>query len=558
MSRPSRLVHSLVIAAALCPVAAGAQAPSDSARVRRWREDLRFMVSSLREIHPKLFAHVSEARFDSAVAGLDARIPRLSDPEVAVELMRLSALPADGHTSLIATMPQCGFRGYFPVRLYPFEDGIRVLSAAAAYAPQVGRRVSRIGELPAEEALERAAAITGGDNDRSRRDRATLYLMMPAALKALGIARDTLRLRIEVEGVAGPPSVFEVSPVSAEGQPNWYYEGEGVPGGSSVTMREGAPGRPPLDQRAPERAWWFEYFPERRMVYFQFRRVEPFDSGETFGHFVARMFAFADSVQADRFVVDIRHDHGGNNLILQPLIHGFIKRDSLDRRGHLFTIIGRETFSAAMNCANWLEEHTNTLFVGEPTGGRPNHFGDARTLELPHSKALLFVSQWPWQARLPWDDRVWIAPQLVAPPEVEAWRANRDPALEAIFEYLDHGTLAERLRGQALAGGHEAAAAAYRAYKERFPDRWGSSSETELLEIGRELGNDEKQAAAIAVYQVCVEAYRQSVGAHVRLGEAYLVAGQRDQALIWCRKALAMSPESRSARILMQRIEGAR
>ena len=74
-------------------------------------------------------------------------------PQVAVEMMRLSALPADGHTFLVATMPQCGFRGYFPVRLYPFDDGIRVLSAAKLLEDILGLR----GMTPI---LPRASAST--------------------------------------------------------------------------------------------------------------------------------------------------------------------------------------------------------------------------------------------------------------------------------------------------------------------------------------------------------------------------------------------------------------
>jgi hypothetical protein len=33
------------------------------------------------------------------------------------------------------------------------------------------------------------------------------------------------------------------------------------------------------------------------------------------------------------------------------------------------------------------------------------------------------------------DYRVWISPQLYAPPSFELYRANRDPAMEAIMSY---------------------------------------------------------------------------------------------------------------------------
>src|SRR5436190_15914268 len=122
------------------------------------------------------------------------------------------------------------------------------------------------------------------------------------------------------------------------------------------------------------------------MLYVQLRRIERADGGTTIADFFARTFAFSDSVNPQTFVLDIRHDHGGDNTLLTPLIHGLIRREGgINTRGRLYTIIGRGTFSAAQNCANWIEEHTQTLFVGEPTGGKPNHYGDNQPVQLPRT-----------------------------------------------------------------------------------------------------------------------------------------------------------------------------
>ena len=57
--------------------------------------------------------------------------------------------------------------------------------------------------------------------------------------------------------------------------------------------------------------------------------------------------------------------------------------DAVDRDGHLFVLIGRRTFSAAMNCASLLELHSKATFVGEPTGSRPNFVGESTYFTLP-------------------------------------------------------------------------------------------------------------------------------------------------------------------------------
>ena len=90
-------------------------------------------------------------------------------------------------------------------------------------------------------------------------------------------------------------------------------------------------------------------------------------------------------------MIDLRRNGGGNNYLVQPLIHAVLK-SSLDAPGRLFVITDRGTFSAAQNCATRLERETWALFVGEPTGGRPNHFGDAEAFPLPGSGHVLRCS----------------------------------------------------------------------------------------------------------------------------------------------------------------------
>ncbi|HEY1619494.1 MAG TPA: hypothetical protein VGG25_17870, partial [Streptosporangiaceae bacterium] len=102
------------------------------------------------------------------------------------------------------------------------------------------------------------------------------------------------------------------------------------------------------------------------------------------------------------------------------------------RRGGLYVIIGRGTFSAAQNTATMLEERTAAIFVGEPTGSRPNFVGETIPFELPHTKVIVNVADLYWQTSWPTDHRTWIAPQLYVPVTFEAFRANRDPALDAI------------------------------------------------------------------------------------------------------------------------------
>src|SRR5262245_9599544 len=535
------------------------EAPGDVSRDVAWREDLQTYVTKLRELHPKPFAHVREARFDSAYSALQSQIPSRSDLQLAVGLMRLNAMLQDGHTLVVPVSTAMGFGRVIPVRLCAFEDGLGIGATGPSLEQYAGASVLRIGEVSAQEALRRAFEITPADNEMTRLDRATFFLTMPSILQTLGIAPDSDRVTFEVRLPAGATKRFTARAVpDTTGGFDWYFEDERLPISGARTAHDAARAPLPLHLRDPRRAYWFEWDPKSRMLYVQLRRVQYADEGRTFAEFIRSVFAFSDSVKPETFVLDLRHDHGGNNQILQPLIHGLIQREStINRSGHLFTIIGRGTFSAAQNCANWLEEHTHTLFVGEPTGGRPNHYGDNEQVTLPHhGDVLVFVSRWPWQARLPWDDRPWIAPHIPAPMKSTDYRENRDPALEAIVAYGKEPALPDLLRWQVLTGGRAAAASAYRDYMRRHPDRWGRTHESEVNQLGYDLLGEGRAAAASTILELNANQYPGSADAWDSLADATVANGDTTQAVVLYRKALGLDPNLRSAKHALERLTG--
>ena len=131
----------------------------------------------------------------------------------------------------------------------------------------------------------------------------------------------------------------------------------------------------------------------------------------------------------------MRWNNGGNTLLMQPLINGLIRRDRLNQPGKLFVIIGRYTFSAAINVAASLNANTNAIFVGEPTPTGPNFTGESNIITLPYSRLSASISNLYWQNTWTMDTRPWIAPLLYVPVTFEAYKTKRDPALETILAY---------------------------------------------------------------------------------------------------------------------------
>lgn len=132
-----------------------------------------------------------------------------------------------------------------------------------------------------------------------------------------------------------------------------------------------------------------------------------------------------------RVILDMRHNGGGNNTTYPPLLR--VLR-GLPAETTLVVLTSRHTYSAAVNLAVDLERSVPVTFVGEPTGGRPNLFSDARIVRLPNSGLVANISSRYWQKSDADDPREAVMPDVVVPVLSEDWFGGRDAALEAALK----------------------------------------------------------------------------------------------------------------------------
>ena len=140
-------------------------------------------------------------------------------------------------------------------------------------------------------------------------------------------------------------------------------------------------------------------------------------------------------IRKEALIVDVRANGGGNNTTFGPLIQA-LQSPSINRPGVLFGLIGRHTFSAAGNFVTVLQRDTRAILVGEPTGGAPNQYGDARNVALPHHPGILVRIATRYHSfGGPNDKRLTHEPQLSVPLRARDYFAGQDPVLRAALEY---------------------------------------------------------------------------------------------------------------------------
>jgi hypothetical protein len=184
--------------------------------------------------------------------------------------------------------------------------------------------------------------------------------------------------------------------------------------------------------RNPDKAFWVDSLLADRTLYVGFNGVRD-DAGETLAAFAARLATILGNGAFSNVIMDVRLNNGGNSTLLPPLMTTLKAFNDASPSNRIFAAIGRSTFSAAQTFATQLERTTRTVFVGEPTGSRPNHIGDESDTELPYSGLHVTIASALHQDSDPSDVRQWIAPSVRIPVLSSDYFANRDPVFDAIM-----------------------------------------------------------------------------------------------------------------------------
>lgn len=392
----------------------------EDGEIRRWREDLDVLVRNLLAIHPNPFHTVASQQWAGWVTHLRNGLPALARHQIVVELMRLSAAIGDGHTGVMPWRDPVGFHT-LPIALYRFADGYYVRAARNDHADLVGARVTELGGLPIEAAEQLVAPLVGRDNEQGVAMYAPILLAMPEVLHAVGLAKGPLRAEMTVDDgrlrkvVLDAAGLYPLLSVDQSANSLWG------PREGWVDLRDTA--EVPLWLSHLKEPFWFCHPPGTDLLYCQLNAI--------------RECAFEDAVigaeGARRFVLDLRHNNGGNGDLTPAFVRPLLK-STFDQRGRLFVITDRRTFSAAQMLICALERWTFPIFVGEPSSSRDNHYGDSELVVLPHHGITVRVSSlwWQWDPRM---TRAWIPVDLDAPLSAHDYRTGRDAALAAITRY---------------------------------------------------------------------------------------------------------------------------
>lgn len=377
----------------------------------QWRQDLQYLATELAKRHKNAFHQVSREQFEKAVNELDRQIPTLRDYEIEIGLVRIGALIGDGHTYVNA------WRTYhfFPLDVNWFNNDLRVTRASPVYSRALGARVIKIEDKSMTQVKATLnQLIPQGEAEGYALNASAFFILSAEALNVLGITKSLTTARWSFADDQGKQFTLDITPVSQR-----YRDIKMLP---AVTNQ-------PLYLQRPEEEFWYIYLSDSQTVFLNFKAYP-----QNFKEAAQGLLDFIDRHPTKRLVIDMRQNGGGDFTKVRVFLVPAIKqRPKLNKRGHLFVVTGRDTFSAAMTNAVDLRKETEAILVGEPTGARPNGYQEKRELILPNSglRVSYSVEYYQFQEK----DTQAVIPDKRIDLNWTAYKAGRDPIMEWIRSY---------------------------------------------------------------------------------------------------------------------------
>jgi hypothetical protein len=371
---------------------------------QQWVEDLDALKRELPKRHANAFFYLPKAAFEAQIKQLQDDVARLNGDQVFVRIAQIVNAIGDGHTGVVSPED----RRTLPIELLSFGNDMRIVAAGPGLEAANGAKVVKIGNTDIARVRDLALTLTPSEElNELREARIVYYLARGIVLHGLGITPSRDSALFTVRRDAG--KTFAVD-IKARGPRE------------DVKLTPAYPTSGLRYQREHE-TFWCDSVAAAKAVYCAFHSYQELKAK------AAAMFALIDSSRAKKLIIDMRDNGGGDNTVgYAQLVKPLMARADLNRKGHLFVLVGPLTFSAAMNNAAQFQDETEAILVGQTIGEKPNSYQEPRQFRLPNSHLVVRASTLYYEFRKTGPNA--IKPDKEIIPTWDDVKAGRDPVLD--------------------------------------------------------------------------------------------------------------------------------
>ncbi len=343
-----------------------------------WKSDLEFLKTELPKRHYNFNALDNSKNFGNEINQIIKQVDNLTDFEIAVKVQQKIAKLGDAHTS-IQLSKFINNNEIIPLHLFWFKDGIFILHTTENYKEILGQKIVAINETPIQTIIDSLSTIITIDNDAIVKSNIPKLIPLVQMLHYFGFVK-TSKISLTLENNKGETSSVAIQPTFMDRNNRVMFK----PDSLALCYKN-------------ENAFFVDYELEKEhLLYFQYNKCwsrenpAPGYKGDlnklpSFNDFQNKIIEKLKDESIDKLIVDLRFNTGGNSSQGTELIKKISAINRINQKGKIYVILGRFTFSSAVINAMDLKSMTKAIFVGENTGGKPNHFGEVRNFTLPSS-----------------------------------------------------------------------------------------------------------------------------------------------------------------------------
>lgn len=384
---------------------------------KKWVEALDFLYKELPKLHKNLYFSISKTEYLESIQTLENALPGLENDEIKVRIAQIVASVRDAHTSInIPVYYLC------PLEFYWFSDGIYSINTSKTDEVLLYRKITHIDGMEIEKVIERLSTIISHENLSFLKSLIPKYLPAVEFLYGLNIAHNVNGLTFTFLDEKGDQEEWFVNSYP-------FHEYAEQLQSNRINISEN---KLPLYRKNSDQNYWMEYIEEAKTLYFNYRicKLMASESVEDFGK---RLMNFIYTCAVEKLVIDMRNNTGGNSTLLDPFIDKLSVCDNINQTGKLFVILGRDTFSSALLNVYSLINNTNAILVGEPSGGKPNCYGEVQRFALKHTGFTVSYST-KYYHLIEDDSMSSLFPDVEKELTMQDYIDNADPCMEYILK----------------------------------------------------------------------------------------------------------------------------
>ena len=343
-----------------------------------WIDDINYLQKKLTDHDIKFYySDTSRIKFNGQLNQLKKEIKHLDDNEIEIRLAQIVASLGEAHTNF-GELNNPG--SIYPVATEWFDEGLFVLKTDKKYEQILGTKLTMINNIKINDIISKVDTLIPHENEQWLKVQEPSFLINPLILKYFKITN-------------GNDAVFTFTDLN-----NKAFNVKISPESSNsinITSVKSIIKDIPLCFDG-NNFYWYKYLPESKLFYFQYntcedkedlQKMSPNDSTinelPSLSDVSDEIHKLAKANKITKIVVDMRFNTGGNSEPGSKFANSL--EDLNNHNIKFYVIVGKMTFSSAVQNTIEMKDILNVEIIGENTGGCPNSYGDRRSDKLPNS-----------------------------------------------------------------------------------------------------------------------------------------------------------------------------